>query len=212
MTRHIHRVVSASGAVNTGFRAEAPGAAVAESSTAARSGDDGSRENSTTRPGDRQTSWLRITVLAMLACALLSLVQAHAEAQAAVCARLGDDDTARQIPASLVPAVNALFGTKMSSGQTVASAVFRCAGGRVLVCTTGANLPCGPANTSRVPGPGAVAWCRDHSGAAFIPAFASRHDSIFAWECRNGAPRIARQVHAIDARGFIAEYWKELPE
>jgi hypothetical protein len=151
-------------------------------------------------------------VLAVIAGAALSLARAHAETPAAVCARPGDDDTARPIPASLVPAVNALFGTRMSSGQAVATTVFRCAQGRVLVCTTGANLACGKANTSRVPGPGAVDWCRAHPGAAFIPAVATGHDTIFAWECRNGAPRVARQPHAVDAHGFITEYWKELPE
>jgi hypothetical protein len=150
--------------------------------------------------------------LTLFAFAGLSLARAHAEEPAAVCARLGDDDTARRIPASIVPAVNALFGTKMSPAQAVDTTVFRCAGGRVLVCTIGANLPCGPANTRRVPGPGAVAWCRDHPDAAFVPAFATGHDTIFAWACRNGAPRIAHQVHAVDAHGFITDYWKELPE
>lgn len=159
------------------------------------------------RPGNRP----RGAILAMIVFATSSVALAHAEPPAAICARIGDDDTPRPIPASAVPAVNALFGTKMPVGEAADTAVFRCANGRVLVCMTGANLPCGPANTSRVPEPGAVDWCRDHPGATFIPAVVTGHDTIFAWECRNGAPRVVRQVQAVDKRGFITRYWKELP-
>ena len=212
MARLIHRIVSEYGSLGHGFPAEAPDAAGAGSGRPSRSSKDASRESFARRRCDRRMARRRSVVLAMLGLAALPIARAHAEAPAAVCARLGDDDTARRIPVNVVSAVNALFGTKMSSGEVVASTVFRCAGGRVLVCTAGANLPCGPANISRVPGPGAVAWCRDHPGAAFIPAVATGHDTIFAWACRNGAPRIARQVNAVDARGFVKEYWKELPE
>ena len=76
--------------------------------------------------------------------------------------------------------------------------------GHVLVCTAGANLPCGRANTSRTPGPGVVAWCRDHPNAAFIPAVATGHDTIFAWRCQGGVPQIGRQISDVDPRGFIA--------
>jgi hypothetical protein len=140
------------------------------------------------------------------------MVPAYAEPAAATCARLGDADTLRPIPANLVPAINTLFGTLMPVSMAVATTVFRCANGHVLVCTTGADLPCGPANTSRTPGPGAIAWCRDHPGAAFIPAVATGHDTIFAWRCQDRAPSIDRQVLAIDTHRFIVQYWKELPE
>lgn len=212
MERLIHRVVSVCGSPDHGFPAEASDAPVAGSATASRSSEAASRKTFAARRGDPRTARRRGVVLAMLAFTALPMTRAHAETPAAVCARLGVDDATRQIPASLVPAVNVLFGTKMSSGEAVASTMFRCASGRVLVCTMGANLPCGPANTSRIPGTGAVNWCRDHPGAALIPAVATGHDTIFIWECRDGAPRIARQVYAVDARGFIKDYWKELPE
>jgi hypothetical protein len=156
--------------------------------------------------------WLRCVALAMIAFAVLSLHRVHAETPAAVCARLGNDDTLRPIPAILVPAINIVFGTKMSIIQAVDTTVFRCVNGRVLVCTIGANQPCGPANTSRVPGPGAVDWCRGHPHAKFIPAVVTGHDTIFAWKCRNVTPWATRQVHPADTRGFIAQYWKELRE
>jgi hypothetical protein len=177
-------------------------------------GDAASRGQSATRcpRHNNQPAWPGRMVLAAVAFVLLSPTRAHAEAPAAACARLSDDDTALPIPAFLVPAVNALFGTRMSMSQAVDATVFRCANGRVLVCASEANLPCGPANSSRVPGSGTVDWCRDHANAAFIPAVVTGHDTIFAWECRNRAPRIARQFQAVDTRGFITQYWKELPE
>ncbi len=157
----------------------------------------------------RVASRLLLAVLALDALALPGAA-AHAAQPASVCARIGTDDTLRPIPESLVPAVNALFGTSMPTRMAIDTTVFRCASGRMLVCTTGANLPCGPANTSRMPGSGAVDWCREHPDAAFIPAVATGHDTIYAWRCQGGAPQIVRQTQAVDARGFIARYWKEL--
>ncbi len=209
-----HRVVPVCGSLGHGFHMEAPAAAIAPRAAGSGPGDHASHTHSTTGgfQGDRQPVWPSRVTLAVIIAAMLSLARAHAAAPVSVCARSGDDDTARPIPAMLVPAANALFGTGMSTSQAVATTVFRCAHGRVLVCTTGANLPCGPANTNRVPGPGAIDWCRDHPNAAFIPAVATGHDTIFAWRCQSGAPRVARQVHAVDAHGFITQYWKELPE
>jgi len=98
----------------------------------------------------------------------------------------------------------------MPAREAIATTVFRCAGGHVLVCTTGANLPCGPANTSRTPGPGVVAWCRDNPDAAMVPAVASGHDTIYEWVCRDGVAQIARQALKVDPRGFIVEFWRVL--
>jgi len=88
--------------------------------------------------------------------------------------------------------------------------VFRCDRGRVLVCTVGANLRCGKANTSRDPGEGMLQWCRDNPSAEFVPASATGHDTIYAWGCQSGAPRILQQPLHVDARGFVAEFWKAL--
>jgi hypothetical protein len=151
-----------------------------------------------------------VAALTLGAVAAASITVAHAEQPAAVCARIGTDDALRPIPESLVPAVNATFGTVMPTRVAVDTTMFRCADGHVLVCTVGANLPCGRANTSRTPGPGMVDWCREHPDADSIPAVATGHDTIYAWQCRDGAPQIGRQIDDIDARGFIAQYWREL--
>ena len=148
--------------------------------------------------------------LALIALTVGTVAPGHAETPAALCRRIGTDDTLRPIPESLVPAVNAVFGTTMPARTAIDTTVFRCANGDVLACTTGANLPCGAANTSRTPTEGAIDWCRAQPDAAFIPAVATGHDTIFAWRCQRGAPHIVRAIAIVDARGFIARYWREL--
>jgi hypothetical protein len=163
------------------------------------------------RPLQVRAANRRLRAVLALAALALPLATAHAAQPAAACAQIGTDDTLRPIPESLVPTVNAVFGTRMPTDVAIRSTVFRCANSHVLVCTIGANLPCGPANTSRTPGAGEVNWCRDHPDAAFIPMVATGHDTIYAWRCHGTAPQIARQVQDVDTRGFIASYWRELP-
>lgn len=153
---------------------------------------------------------LLLTILALAALAAAPRAPARAEPPKAACARVGTDDTLRPIPESLVPAVNAVFATRMPTGVAVDTTVFRCANGQVLVCSIGANLPCGRASTSRTPSPGVVNWCRDHPDAVFIPAVVTGHDTIYVWRCQDGAPQIVRQIQDVDSRGFIVRYWREL--
>jgi hypothetical protein len=141
----------------------------------------------------------------------LWLTNAHAETTSAYCKRVGTDDTTRPIPEKLVPAVNALFAMHLPARVAVETTVFRCAEHHVMVCTVGANLPCGKADTNRAPNPGTVQWCRENTEVPFVPAAATGHDTIYEWRCRAGAPQIARQSLHVDPRGFVAEFWKRLP-
>ncbi|MEJ0018512.1 MAG: hypothetical protein WDN25_18530 [Acetobacteraceae bacterium] len=138
------------------------------------------------------------------------IATARAETAAATCRRLGTSDTLRPITEAMVPAVNALFGTALPPRMAIDTTVFRCADRQVLVCTTGANLPCGKANASRTAGPGTVQWCRDNPDADFVPAVATGHDSLYEWRCRGGVAQVARQTAHVDRRGFVAEYWRTL--
>lgn len=135
---------------------------------------------------------------------------AKAETPAQLCQRRVTDDTLRKIPPGLVPQVNALFHAQMPAEAALASSVFRCDRGRVLVCITGANLPCGKANTA-APNPGAAEWCAQHPGSPDIPAYATGHDTVYEWRCHEATAEIVRQVQSVDRRGFIAEYWKPVP-
>ncbi len=160
-------------------------------------------------------AWFRsratMTAVAAMMPVALWLTDARAEPPAAYCKRVGTDDTTHPIPETLVPAVNTAFATRMPARMAVGTTLFRCAGHRVMVCTIGANLPCGKADTSRVANPGVSQWCRDNPDSPFVPAAATGHDTIYAWRCHAGAPQIARQSLHVDPRGFVAEFWKPLP-
>ena len=134
--------------------------------------------------------------------------RAQAESPAAVCRAVGTDDRLRSIPDSLVPAAMRLFHLDaMPADQVRRSTYFRCAQGRALVCTVGANLPCGKANTRRHL-PAADAWCADHPASDFIPMYVTGHDTIYEWRCRDGRAAIVRTRFQIDRRGFIRRFWK----
>ncbi len=159
----------------------------------------------------RAACLFRAAILALGAIAFCPIASASAESPAALCAAAGTDDTLRPVPATMARAVNDLFGTRMPPEVVAAVTVFRCAGGRVLVCTEGANLPCGKANQSRVPGAGLLAWCREHPESDFVPAFAAGHDTVYAWRCAGGTPQAGKQVLDVDKRGFVARFWRKLP-
>jgi hypothetical protein len=157
----------------------------------------------------RQYLLLPVAALPLIAPHLASAAPAETPAQ--FCTGVTTDDTLRPVPESLVPAVNTVFGTRMPARMATDTTVFRCASGHVLVCTTGASLPCGPANANRTPDAGMQQWCRDHPAEAFIPAVATGHDTIFEWRCRDGTPQVVRQTQTVDPRGFISAYWQVLP-
>lgn len=128
----------------------------------------------------------------------------------ALCRQLGNDDHLRPIPDSLVPDAERLFRLEaMPAEQIRRSTYFRCAEGRVLVCTVGANLPCGKANASRRL-PAADAWCAEHPGSEFIPMAVTGHDTIYAWHCRGPAAAVTATRLKVDRRGFIARVWKRV--
>ena len=145
----------------------------------------------------------------MLATVLLLAPGAGAQEAARLCREMGTDDTLRTVPASLVPAAKRLFALRMPSSQVQRATVFRCVEGKVVLCTWGADLPCGKANTQRRL-PSAEAWCRDHPDTDMIPTFATGSDTIYRWRCAGGAPQIVEQAADTDARGFVARYWKPL--
>lgn len=157
-----------------------------------------------------QASACAATLAAMTLLALVWPIASHAAPPAETCKRLGTTDAAASIPKALVPEVNQALGTRMLTHEAMATTVFRCVDHRVMVCTTGANLPCGKANTRREPTAGMAQWCRENPNAEVIPAVVTGHDTIYAWRCQSGSPQIERQTLQVDPRGFVAEYWKPL--
>lgn len=133
----------------------------------------------------------------------------RAPAAAPALCRGPTDDTLRPVPLVLAPAVNAAFHATMPPAMVVRTGVIRCVDGAVLACVTGANLNCGKADASKH-NPGAIAWCRGHPDAAFVPLFAAGHASIYGWHCTQGRAVPGRIVQPVDARGFSADHWRKI--
>ena len=140
--------------------------------------------------------------------AVLALsVLVHAAIAAPVCT--GTDPTLRPILPALAPTVAAAFHARMTPEEVERNGFVRCDHDTVLACLTGANLNCGKANTAQT-NPGAAYWCHSHPNAEFIPAFATGHETIYAWRCRGTQAAIDRQVQQLDPSGFVAGAWKPL--
>jgi hypothetical protein len=147
--------------------------------------------------------WLR--AVTAIGCALLAAQAANASDR--LC-RGGTDDTLRTIPDALVPTATRLFHLDaMPSEQIKRSTYFRCQARRVLLCTVGANLPCGKGNASRHL-PAADEWCAANPGASFIPMYVTGHDTLYNWRCSGKRAAIVGQPLRLDRRGFIANLWK----
>ena len=151
--------------------------------------------------------------VAAIAVFLLMMVMQAAWAQTspnAYCRQIGTDDTLRAVPPSLVPAVVRLFQLEAMPVAVVSrSTYFRCADRHVLVCTVGANLICGKADTRRELA-GVMAWCLGHAGAPDVPAYVTGHATIYLWRCDGTRPVAAPSLLSVDPRGFIAQNWKRV--
>ena len=145
----------------------------------------------------------------LIALVLTLLTASHAQAatgiSAAYCRRVGTDDRAQPVPANLVAAFQRAFDLHAPTDYVIHTSSLRCANGVLLGCTTGANLPCGKADTRRDI-PGADAWCRDKHDPSMIPAYVTGHASIYAWRCEDARAVPVRQVQQVDPRGFVAQY------
>ena len=91
------------------------------------------------------------------------------------------------------------------------SAMWRCMDHKVWVCQFGANIPCREkADTSKDPPPGMIDYCKANPAAQVIPAYVAGRATIYEWTCKDGKPRIARQVTNVDQQGYPVAYWTEL--
>jgi hypothetical protein len=126
-----------------------------------------------------------------------------------VCHSGQTDAATRPIPPAVAPAVIAAFGVRMTPAEVATNGVIRCAEGLLLACLVGANLNCGKADT-HTSNSGADGWCRDHANSDFVPAFATGHDTIYAWRCNGTRAVTERQFEHVDRQGFVAENWKRV--
>ncbi|HTV87782.1 MAG TPA: hypothetical protein VME41_02090 [Stellaceae bacterium] len=147
-------------------------------------------------------------VLIVLAGLVAAAAPAPAASPGALCRRVGTSDRLRPLPPSLTGRAGELFGIEaMPAAQIRRSTFLRCMEGHVLLCNTGANLPCGKANTGRDL-PAAEQWCASHPDSEFIPMYVTGHDTVYRWRCSGGKAATVGPPWPVDQRGFITRFWK----
>ena len=92
------------------------------------------------------------------------------------------------------------------------NAAWRCMDNNVWVCHFGANLPClEKGDASKTVTSEMESYCAANPTADVIPANVTGRATVFEWKCKDGKPEAGKQVFNIDAQGFIANFWYELP-
>jgi hypothetical protein len=85
---------------------------------------------------------------------------------------------------------------------------WRCAGGAVLACLYGANIPCdAKADTSRTPTAAISDYCRQNPGSDFMPMYVTGHETVVSWACKGADPAVIN-VGAVDAQGYAKAFWE----
>ena len=153
---------------------------------------------------------LIVSIPGLAALALFSLPKpAHADDPQSHCAKVGNDDTVRTIPPSLIAGAATLFHEPANEAASHRDMyVYRCMGGSVWVCNHGANIPCAKGDTRRVL-PSVTDYCNENPNQDFVPMVVTGHGTIHSWECVGGRARI-KQSEEVDRRGFIANQWQLL--
>lgn len=150
-------------------------------------------------------------LLAAVAGATPLCTPASAQDLRAHCARVGNDDRVQPMPGNLIPNARRMFelAAETPDSYVQATTSMRCASGAVWLCSYGANLVCEKADVNRS-SDGAERFCRQNPDSPDVPMSATGHATIYEWKCVGRKARIARQSTEVDARGFIAENWKQL--
>ncbi|MGO9632278.1 MAG: hypothetical protein ACLPX1_00090 [Steroidobacteraceae bacterium] len=132
----------------------------------------------------------------------------------AYCAHIGTVDTpgggASPVPLALTPLLRKTLGLSAEAPLTPASYYWRCMDGAVYVCAVGANERCDSKADRTKQNTGADSYCRENPNAAFVPAFATGHNTIYEWSCSRGRALAGNRTAKLDHRGYRAEIWYRL--
>jgi hypothetical protein len=145
-----------------------------------------------------------------LICLLLTAASAFAQTftdPVPYCRAVGtiDKPDARYAGPKLPAWMAAKLGLEGSQGQMME---WRCAGGEVLACLYGANIPCyGKADTSRAPTSAIAEFCRQNPGSDFVPMVVTGHDTVVSWACQGSDP-VVTSVGEVDSQGYARAYWQ----
>lgn len=150
-------------------------------------------------------------LLAVALASTMSCTLASAQDVQAYCAKVGDDDRVQPVPDALLPSARRMFevSTEEADSYVQATTSVRCMNRAVWLCNHGANLVCEKADVSR-DSPGAERFCKQNPNSIGVPLSATGHATVYDWKCVGRKARIIGQTTKVDARGFIAENWKQL--
>ncbi len=165
---------------------------------------------------------LSLLVLALAACSAASTKTPETISDPyAYCAAVGQIDTpdARYTGPKMSDALfkDYLTAAKLDANmdypdQFKEMTVWRCMDHKVWVCHFGANIPClEKADSSRTPTPETARYCMKHPVADPVPAAVTGRATIYQWGCREGKPEPLRQLLRSDPRGYLADFWYQLP-
>jgi hypothetical protein len=138
----------------------------------------------------------------------------------AYCAAVGTIDapdsryTGPRMPEAVAQGLRAASGAAPDAPMELFTdnAFWRCADGKVLACTVGANLPCTEkASSDQTPTQEMKDFCQANASAEVIPAAVTGRATVYEWRCASGAPEVVRQVVEVDAQGFLKDIWYQIP-
>jgi hypothetical protein len=133
----------------------------------------------------------------------------------AFCARVGTDDREGQsggpvndaAVAALAPYLHEALRLPRDALLTPNEIVWRCMNGKVYACARGANIPCDSKADRSNTNPGAANYCRENPNASDVPAYATGHNTLYAWKCVSGRAERGKPVGTLDRRGFRTDFW-----
>ena len=129
----------------------------------------------------------------------------------AYCARIGTIDTpnggASPVPPALAPFLRITLGLSPEAPLTPQNYFWRCMDGAVYVCSIGANNRCDVKADRSKRNAGADSYCRENLNAAFVPAYATGHNTIYEWSCSAGSAVAGKRTMKIDHRGYRTDIW-----
>jgi hypothetical protein len=130
------------------------------------------------------------------------------------CSAVGSIDTpaggSSPIPMALKPFLSTALGLPVGRDFRPESYYWRCMNGMVLVCAIGANIPCGAKADLAKRNLGADKYCQDNPEATFVPAYATGHETLFAWRCSLGLAVPGKRIAKLDPRGYRIDIWHKV--
>lgn len=129
----------------------------------------------------------------------------------AYCARVGTIDVpaggASPPPPPLMPYLRATLGLSAEAALAPQQYFWRCMDRAVYVCAIGANKRCDVKADRAKRNAGADNYCHENPNAAFVPAYATGHNSVYEWRCSAGKAVADPSAIKLDRRGYRTDLW-----